>query len=173
MFHPGPHDWEHTSVGGPYCGVGNDSVSAGDCRIHRRQVLRKMKRRLTGVAVAAVLALLAAAYLWGPGSAPRGQEPVVTLSEGILRSSRRRSMPTPTFHAWSCCCLQLDQPVCGGPPQLNKCWRDTPPEWCACLWYGNRSSRRTGGHPVAARSRELQTTECASSGTRSTSCLQN
>jgi len=41
-----------------------------------------MKRRLTGVAVAAVLALLAAAYLWGPGSAPRGQEPVVTLSEG-------------------------------------------------------------------------------------------
>jgi len=78
----GPHDWEHTSVGGPYCGVGNDSVSAGDCRIHRRQVLRKMKRRLTGVAVAAVLALLAAAYLWGPGSAPRGQEPVVTLSEG-------------------------------------------------------------------------------------------
>jgi len=41
-----------------------------------------MKRRLTGVAVAAVLALLAAAYLWGPGSAPRGQEPVVTLSGG-------------------------------------------------------------------------------------------
>jgi hypothetical protein len=40
-----------------------------------------MKRRLIGVAVAAVLALLAAAYLWGPGSAPRGQEPVVKLSE--------------------------------------------------------------------------------------------
>jgi hypothetical protein len=44
-----------------------------------------MKRRwLIGVAVIAVLVLLAAAYLWGPGSAPRGQDPVVTLSEGNL-----------------------------------------------------------------------------------------
>ena len=42
------------------------------------------KKRLIGVAVAAVLVLLAAAYLWGPGSAPRDQEPVVTLSEGYL-----------------------------------------------------------------------------------------
>ena len=42
-----------------------------------------MKRNgLIGVAVTAVLVLLAAAYLWGPGSAPRGQQPVVTLSEG-------------------------------------------------------------------------------------------
>ena len=42
-----------------------------------------MKRKgLIGVAVTAVLVLLAAAYLWGPGSAPRGQQPVVTLSEG-------------------------------------------------------------------------------------------
>jgi hypothetical protein len=40
------------------------------------------KKRLIGVAVATVLALLAAAYLWGPGSAPRGQAPVGTLSEG-------------------------------------------------------------------------------------------
>jgi hypothetical protein len=40
------------------------------------------KKRLMRVAVAAVFVLLAAAYLWGPGSAPRGQEPVVTLSEG-------------------------------------------------------------------------------------------
>jgi hypothetical protein len=40
------------------------------------------KKRLIGVAVAAVLVLLAAAYPWGPGSAPHGQEPVVTLSEG-------------------------------------------------------------------------------------------
>jgi hypothetical protein len=39
------------------------------------------KKRLIGVAVAAVV-LLAAAYLWGPGSAPLGQEPVFTLSEG-------------------------------------------------------------------------------------------
>jgi hypothetical protein len=40
------------------------------------------KKRLIRVAVAAVLVLLAVAYLWGPGSAPRGQAPVVTLSEG-------------------------------------------------------------------------------------------
>jgi hypothetical protein len=40
------------------------------------------KKRLIGVVVAAVFVLLAAAYLWGPGSAPRGQAPVVTLSEG-------------------------------------------------------------------------------------------
>ena len=44
-----------------------------------------MKRnRLIGVGVTAVLVLLAVAYLWGPGSAPRGQDPVVTLSEGNL-----------------------------------------------------------------------------------------
>jgi hypothetical protein len=43
------------------------------------------KKRLIGVAVAAVLVLLADAYLWGPGSAPRGQAPVVTLSEGNFR----------------------------------------------------------------------------------------
>jgi len=42
-----------------------------------------MKRKwLIGVAVTAVLVLLAAAYRWGPGSAPSGQEPIVTLSEG-------------------------------------------------------------------------------------------
>jgi hypothetical protein len=40
------------------------------------------KKRLIGVAVAAIFVLLAAAYLWGPGYAPRGQAPVVALSEG-------------------------------------------------------------------------------------------
>ena len=44
-----------------------------------------MKRnRLIGVGVMAVLVLVAVAYLWGPGSAPRGQDPVVTLSKGNL-----------------------------------------------------------------------------------------
>jgi len=37
-------------------------------------------KRLIGAEVAAVV-LLGAAYLWGPGSAPSGQEPVLTLSE--------------------------------------------------------------------------------------------
>ncbi len=42
------------------------------------------RKRLIGVAVAAVLVLLAAVYMWRPGSAPRGQDPVVTLSEENL-----------------------------------------------------------------------------------------
>jgi len=85
MLHPRSHDWERAAVDGRCCRGGNDSVSAGNRRIHRRQIFRKMKKkRLIGVAVAAVLVLLAAAYLWGPGSAPRDQEPVVTLSEGYL-----------------------------------------------------------------------------------------
>jgi hypothetical protein len=41
------------------------------------------RKRLIGVGVVAVLVLLAV-YLWGPGSAPRGQQPVVILSEGNL-----------------------------------------------------------------------------------------
>jgi len=39
------------------------------------------KKGLIGGAVAAVLLLLTAAYLRSPGSAPRGQEPVLTLSQ--------------------------------------------------------------------------------------------
>jgi len=42
------------------------------------------RKRLIGVGLAAGLVLLAVAYLWGPGSAPRGQEPLVTLSAGNL-----------------------------------------------------------------------------------------
>jgi len=85
LLDPGPHDWERAALDRGGCGVRIDPVSSGNRRIHRRQVFGKMKKkRLIGVAVAAVLVLLAAAYLWGPGSAPRGQEPVVTLSEGNL-----------------------------------------------------------------------------------------
>jgi hypothetical protein len=42
------------------------------------------RKRLIGLAVAAGFVLLAAGCLWGPGSAPRGEAPVVTLSEGNL-----------------------------------------------------------------------------------------
>jgi hypothetical protein len=45
--------------------------------------------RLISGGVPAVLVLLAAVYLWGPGSAPRGQDPVVTLSEGNLGEFER------------------------------------------------------------------------------------
>ena len=40
-----------------------------------------MKKRAIVVAAAAILVLLGVVYLWGPGSAPPGQEPVLTLSE--------------------------------------------------------------------------------------------
>jgi len=44
-----------------------------------------MKRKwLIGIATTAVLVLLSAAYLCRPGSAPRGQQPVFTLSERNL-----------------------------------------------------------------------------------------
>ena len=42
------------------------------------------RKRLIGVGMAAVFVLLTAVYLWCPGSAPRGQDPVVTLAEGNL-----------------------------------------------------------------------------------------
>jgi len=40
-----------------------------------------MKRRAVIVGVIAVLLLVAALYLWGPSSVPRGQERLVTLSD--------------------------------------------------------------------------------------------
>jgi hypothetical protein len=42
------------------------------------------RKRLIGVGVTAVLVLLAAVYMWRPDSAPRGQDPVLTLSEENL-----------------------------------------------------------------------------------------
>jgi hypothetical protein len=38
------------------------------------------RKRAIIVAVAAVLVLLAALYLWGPSSVPAGQEPLIKLS---------------------------------------------------------------------------------------------
>ena len=85
VLDPWPADRECAALDGPCSGRGNDSISARNRGVHCGQVFRKMKRkRLIGVAVPAVLVLLAAVYLWGPGSAPRGQDPVVTLSEGNL-----------------------------------------------------------------------------------------
>jgi len=39
-----------------------------------------MKKRAAVLSVIAILLLLVAGYLWGPSSAPTGQEPLVTLS---------------------------------------------------------------------------------------------
>lgn len=39
------------------------------------------KNRVILLVAAAIVVLLAAAYLWGPGVAPRGQEALVSLSD--------------------------------------------------------------------------------------------
>ena len=38
------------------------------------------KKRVIALVVAVIVVLFAAGYLWGPGAAPRGQEPLVSLS---------------------------------------------------------------------------------------------
>jgi hypothetical protein len=38
------------------------------------------KKKVIVLALIAIVLLLAAIYLWGPSSVPRGQEPLVTLS---------------------------------------------------------------------------------------------
>lgn len=40
----------------------------------------EMKKRLIILGVVAIVVLLAAIYLWGPGTVPPGQRPLVTLS---------------------------------------------------------------------------------------------
>lgn len=40
-----------------------------------------MKRRAILAVVAAIVALLAIVYVWGPSSVPAGQQPLVTLSQ--------------------------------------------------------------------------------------------
>jgi len=38
------------------------------------------KKRVIALVVAVIVAFLVAGYRWGPGTAPRGQEPLVSLS---------------------------------------------------------------------------------------------
>jgi hypothetical protein len=45
-----------------------------------------MKNRAKALTVAAILALLAAAYLWGPAAAPLGQERLTLLSNTNFES---------------------------------------------------------------------------------------
>jgi hypothetical protein len=82
MLNPGAHDWERAVVDGPCCRVGNDSVSAADCGIHRGQTIRamKMKKRVVILGAFAALVLFAGVYLWGPSNTPPTQMPLLTLS---------------------------------------------------------------------------------------------
>jgi len=43
-----------------------------------------VKRGAIFVVAAAVVVLLASAYIWGPSSVPAGQQPLVTLSDSNL-----------------------------------------------------------------------------------------
>jgi hypothetical protein len=81
MLHPRSQDWAGIALGFGGSSTGNDSVPAGDRRIHRRSIRKMKKKTLIVVGIVAVALLLAAVYLWGPGAAPSGQPPVVTLSE--------------------------------------------------------------------------------------------
>jgi len=81
MFDPGPVGRERTALGRPRCCGGDDCVPSGNRGVHRGPAFGKMKsKRLIGAAVAAVV-VLGAVYLWGPGAAPSGQEPLLTLSQ--------------------------------------------------------------------------------------------
>ena len=43
-----------------------------------------MKKKLIVLGVVAVVILLGAIYLWGPGTVPPGQQPLVTLSSASV-----------------------------------------------------------------------------------------
>jgi hypothetical protein len=176
MLHPGPYDWKRPALDSPYCGVGNDSASAGNRSVHCGQVFRKMrKKQLIGDEVATVLVLLAGAYLWGPGSAPRGQEPVVTLSEGSPREFEKAfdaetGCSTPSLAAVS----HLTDLSAGGlrssatvgtarrPKGACACCRGADP--CSGLaateWQHTRTNRRRSRTPVLGpEARRVRRTE--------------
>jgi hypothetical protein len=47
--------------------------------------MEAMKKGALILAAIGAFALLVVAYLWGPGAAPQGQEPVLTLSHNNFR----------------------------------------------------------------------------------------
>ena len=74
------------SVGRRRRGRGNDSVSTANRWIGCRWILAgwKMKKKLIILGVVAAVVLLGAIYLWGPGTVPAGQHPLVTLSSANI-----------------------------------------------------------------------------------------
>src|SRR5215475_1040364 len=82
MCNPRQMDRQFPAMGGCCRGCRNDSFSAGNSSVSRRRVSSdwEMKKNLVIVLVVALAAVLAARYLQRPGGAPRGQEPVVSLS---------------------------------------------------------------------------------------------
>ena len=84
MLRLGSPGWPTIALGVGGRDSGNDSVPARDCCIYRRSIRKMKKKGLIVVGIAAICLLRAAVYFWGPGTAPQGQSPVVTLSEKDL-----------------------------------------------------------------------------------------
>jgi hypothetical protein len=81
MLRPGPEGWASIALGVGGRDAGNDSVPARDRGIHRRSIREMKKKTFIIVGIAAVAVVVVAGYFWGPGAAPPGQPPVVTLTE--------------------------------------------------------------------------------------------
>src|SRR5690348_5465562 len=86
MRGPGQVDRQSHALGCGGCGPGNAPFSAASRGAHRRRLLavREMKKKLIVVGVLGVAVLFVAVYLWGPGTMPPGQQPLVTLSSANI-----------------------------------------------------------------------------------------
>jgi hypothetical protein len=71
-----------TAVVGGGSRPGDDLVSSTNRRISCRPFWRagKLKKKIIPFGIVAAVLLVAAAYLWGPSSVPKGQRPLLTLS---------------------------------------------------------------------------------------------
>jgi len=79
MCRPGEVGGQRVALDCVACGGWDDFVPAANRWCNCGSVLA-MKKRAAIIGVIALLLLVAALYLWGPSSVPRGQEQLVTLS---------------------------------------------------------------------------------------------
>ena len=79
----------------------------------------------------------------------------------------------PILHVWSCCCLRLDQPACGGPPQSKRFSIVIQSQSCGSWLFGSRYLPPTGASRVAAHWHASPIHELASFGTRIMSYRRN
>ncbi len=79
----------------------------------------------------------------------------------------------PILHVWSCCCLRLDQPACGGPPQSKRFSIVIQSQSCGSWLFGSRYLPPTGASRVAAHWHASPIHELDSFGTRIMSYRRN
>ena len=99
----------------------------------------------------------------------RARNPSWRYRMQISANSRMRLRAIQMLPGWCCSFLRLDQPVCGGPPQLSNSWLGTQTGRCACWLFGSRYWQPIGGRQAGVRWREFQTGGYDSFGTPSTS----